>query len=470
MRIHIILLLLVPVLSFGQIQYNSSDLGGPGSIRLYNRFLNPSEEMGLSLAGEERVWDVSGTFQLNTHPSSFITPSEGIDQVTFLTFCALGGNSILNCISIWGGTNQAWQLDDTMTLLQATLVDLQRYQKKSNNRLEETFFGFKVDLQGALTPAVVVYNTPDTILNFPIQFGDSWTSSTSWSLDLGATGQDIAYESSQTRQAEVDAWGMIITPFDTFPNTIRVRSIIHRTDSIVTDQGVFPVELKQVEYMWFDTAYEMPVMIANGLATDTADILITVEYIYEATCEDPDWLLLATPTSYFLDEEGEAIVEFPVTNGNVTAIYWNFGDGSTTESLGGIAHRYTAPGIYTITARGCVEDCLPLNTCVTYTTQIEIIDTTVSIPFLNVDEAGFRFLPNPARDYVIVQIPDNIESVQFSIFDLNGKLIDRGVLSGDFGTINIESYPSGILPVMLEWNENAFPVRSMYRIVKTGLH
>lgn len=466
MRLLLLIFILIPSIGFTQIEFQSSDFGGPGSLFLYNRFLNPPTSQ-LSNAGADQIWDVSNTSQLNTHPSSFITPSEGIDQVTFLTYCALGGNPIFDCVSIWGATNQAWQLDDTMTLLQATLVDLQRYHTKSNARLEENFFGFKVDLGGTLTPAVVVYDAPDTVLTFPIQYGNSWSSTTTWALDLGALGQNISYESNQTRTAEVDAWGTIITPFDTFPNTIRVRSIIHRQDTIVTDQGTFPVDLRQVEYMWFDTAYNMPVMTANGLATDTADVLITVEYIYEATCAEPEWQLLANPSTHFLNESNEAIVEFPANVGNVTTIYWSFGDGESGESEGTTSHTYTTPGLYTVTARGCVEDCLPLNTCETFSTQVEILDTSaVSVPLIPYDEAGFIFSPNPANDFISIKIPDSVNKVEYRIYTMDGRLISNRTINGGNQTIDLSDMPDGILPVTILWEKNGTTQRSVYKIVK----
>ena len=89
--------------------------------------------------------------------------------------------------------------------------NLQRYQSKVSNLLLENFIGFTVDLSGTVTQAVIVYQNPDTVLHFPIVYGNEWTSATTYGLDLAPAGQNILYEAIQTRETRVDGWGTLMT-------------------------------------------------------------------------------------------------------------------------------------------------------------------------------------------------------------------------------------------------------------------
>lgn len=80
---------------------------------------------------------------------------------------------------------------------------------------------------------------PDTVLRFPIAYGDDWTSATQLGLDLNAAGEDIIYHSTQTRQTVIDGWGTLQTPYDTFENIIRLRSDILRLDTIIEQDTDF---------------------------------------------------------------------------------------------------------------------------------------------------------------------------------------------------------------------------------------
>ena len=61
------------------------------------------------------------------------------------------------------------------------------------------------------------------------------------------------------------------------------------------------------------------------------------------------------------------------------------------------------------------------------------LEKNAAIPFL--------IFPNPARDYIIIETPNTYNSLTYSIFDLNGKRVHQGTLSGK--SINISTLSSG---------------------------
>ncbi len=436
---------------FGQQVYQLRHYGKPGDIYLYNR-LTGAQNTEVLQSGTDVTWDLSSNTNLNTHVSEIVTPGEGINQFTFLAICTLGGISPFDCFTIWNNTDQALLIPDTLSLFQFSLTNLQRYQNKTSTRLLENFFGFTVDLGGTVTQAVIVYQSPDTIINFPVLYGNQWTSQITWTLDLSATGQNIAYSSSQDRTTSIDSWGTLITPYDTFENVIGLRSEILRQDTLITDSISIPLSLTQVEYMWFDTNYTLPVMTANGVATDSTDIISAVQYIYEATCATPTWTADSDQDVYYIDTSGTVTVNFVITNSNANEYSWDFGDSTFGTSTGSVSHSYDSAGTYAVAVSGCMTNCLPLNSCSFAIIDFEIRDTTTSVPVIPGDEIGINLYPNPVTESLTLEIPNQLGIQQYRVFDIAGRQVDRGILNTGHSVIPSDDLESGVYTIQL-WNK-----------------
>ncbi len=429
---------------FSQQQYQAGDYGGPGTIYLYNRLTSILPIQEITNAGANVNWDLSLNTELNTHPTRIISKSQAIDQFTFLTICGLSGNSPFECFNIWNNTEQSLLLQDSLSLFGYSLADLQRYQNKKSNLLLENFFGFTIDFGGLPTQGVIVYNSPDTILHFPVIYNDSWTSNIEWSIDLSPVGQNIRYTSIQNRTSLVDSWGTVITPYDTFSNVVRVRSEIVHTDTLFTDTLDVPVGITQVEYMWFDTNYKLPVMIATGVIMDTLEIINVVEYIYEATCASPTWDVQTAGTIYYIDNTGSVDVNFEITNSNANVYTWDFGDGTFETSGGGVSHTYYVAGNYSVGVTGCMTNCLPLNSCSFDILDFEIIDTVTFVKVVQGKELGLRLYPHPVREFFKIEIPDEVGPQDFSIVDIAGHLVARGRMNTGESIIRANGLQDGI--------------------------
>ena len=436
---------------FGQQVYRVNHYGKPGDVYLYNRFVG-AQHPEILVSGPNVTWNVSADANLNTHPSQIVTPSEGIDQFTFATICTLSGHSFFDCLSIWSNTEQALLIPDTLSLITFTLTNLQRYQNVTTNQLLENFFGFTADLGGSVTQAVIVYQSPDTTINFPVEYGKQWTSRIKWAIDLAAAGQNIAYSSKQSRSTSIDSWGTLITPFDTFQNVVRLRSEIVREDTLYTDSLIVPISLTQVEYMWFDTNYTLPVMTANGLATDSADIINAFQYIYEATCPIPTWVVDTDQDTYYV-VTGATLVNFVITNSNANEYSWDFGDGTFGTSTGNISHLYSTPGIYSVGVSGCMTNCLPLNSCSSDIIDFEIIHTLSALPLISGEDLGIKVYPNPVQASFTVEIPDDLGEQRYQIFDISGREVDHGILKTGKSFINSDKLVNGLYIMNMQRNE-----------------
>lgn len=434
-----------------QQEFKAIHYADPGDLYLYNRLPLGFSDQVVTQDGENVTWDLSTNHNLNTHVNQVVEPSEGISQFTFLTVCSLGGLSTFDCLAVWNSTDQAVLLKDSLFLLDFALYNLQRYQAKVSNLLLENFIGFTVELGGIPTQAVIVYQNPDTVLHFPVVYGNEWTSSTTYGLDLNPAGQNILYHAIQSRETRVDGWGTLMTPYDTFENVVRLRSDILRIDTIVQD-GTDTITLvaDQVEYMWFDTAYSLPVMTANGIIGPNDSIFInSLEYIYEATCPAPTWTVDPGSTVFYLGENGTVTIDFNVLNPNANTYDWDFGDGQFDNSTGSISHEYTAPGEYAVAVFGCMTNCLPLNSCSFQLIDFEIIDTTTSVTNVDGKTLGISVYPNPASERINLFIPSSLGEQQYAILDMTGGIVVTGTTSSGNTSIDAMDIPDGIYTLQI---------------------
>lgn len=441
----ILIVLTTIATALAQQVYQVRHYGDPGTIYLYNvaAGILPSDQ--LMQNGEDLLWDVSAFSGLNTSPALITTPGQAMDQTTFITVCVLSGINFFECLNIWSQTDRALVRQDSFSISGFSLENLQRFQNKTSSLLLENFFGFSVDA-GEPIQAAIVYQQPDTIYRFPIAYGSAWTSTINWIFDLSLTGQPLVYKSHQIRTATADAWGTIITPYDTFTNVVRLRSAIEHQDTIVSDSLVLPFAITQVEYTWFDTLYKLPVMIANGIANDTMEIISTLEYIYEATCPVPTWSVVTVSDVYYIDSSGHVNVDFLVNDPNAGVYNWDFDDGMTTTTGGSTSHSYTSGGTYTIHIEGCMTDCLPLESCNDQFIMIEVIDTLFTGSLSPVeDEVGVRIYPNPASSYLTVQAEQ--PQIAYQIYDFTGKPLLSGILSAGQGEIALTDFHTGFYTI-----------------------
>jgi PKD repeat protein len=422
--------------SHAQQEYLSKHYGNPGTTYLYNAVYGFNQDSMLIQSGPDLTWDLSNT-NVTTHLSKIVTKEQAFDYFTYLTICNFGGTSVFDCANIWNSTDQAWVNIDTLTLFNFSLTNSQRYQKRTNTLLLENFLGFKADIGSGQTPAVVVYSNPDTILHFPVVYGDHYTSSIHWQVDLNPVGQNTQYYSHQTRSTTIDGWGKIITPLQTFENTVRMRSEILRVDTLTTDAGDMPINIRQVEYMWFDTAYKLPVMIALGVITDTSEVLSSIQYLWDKTCAAPTWTASVANDTYTIDSTGSVTIDFTIDNGNADEYTWDWGDGQVTTTTGSTTHTFTEPGMYEVGLTACMTNCLPLNSC-----SFDLLDFVILADHtLPGEESGIKIYPNPVGSQINLFVPEAIGSSHFIVMDMNGKEVLKGLSS-----IGLNSFSSSLLP------------------------
>ncbi len=447
-------------LAAGQQVYQSQDYGMAGTQQLYSRHLVGFTDAEIIAHGSDVTWDVSNLVASDLLLSEIVSRDEAVDGFTFTALCGLGGINVFACLNIWNSTEQAWLVQDTQTLIQVDVSDLKHFQHKTSTQLLENFLGFSIDFNGSPTAAVIVYPTPDTVLTFPMMYGDSLSSRITWGIDLAATGQNIQYSSRQLRTSKVDGWGALMTPYDTLNGVLRVRAVLAHNDTLTTDSLTIPVMFNQVEYTWYDTSYGIPVMIANGFVTDSSEFINSVTYLVDAQCPAPTWTVSSDAPVYFIDSTGSALAHFSVEMSNAGIYSWDFGDGFLESSDDGISHVYGNPGIYTVEVTGCMTNCLPLNSCTTQTLTIEVRDTTSSTYWPDPEAYGIQIFPNPAQAQIMLMIPENSGALEFQILDLHGKQLHQGYANPGLQHVDLTKIPAGLYLIRLRATDSGQVFRS----------
>lgn len=178
-----------------------------------------------------------------------------------------------------------------------TLTDVYDYYRADANGFFNVGFGANVNG----LPTSVRRQPTDRVHQFPMNYGNEEISASAFNLNIPGLfyfGQD------QVRSNEVDGWGTLYLPADTF-EVLRVKSTIQRSDTIYIQQlgtGFRLPEPETIEYKWIAAGMGKPVLeviTVGGIAT-------TAEFFYE-----PDDITTAVNT---LRMKGPQVYPNPARN------------------------------------------------------------------------------------------------------------------------------------------------------------
>ncbi len=93
-----------------------------------------------------------------------------------------------------------------------------------------------------------------------------------------------------------------------------------------------------------------------------------------------------------------------------------------------------------------------------------IVDITEPLSTATTLETQFSFFPNPANDYLQINVlQEDISSTSFRLFDLKGSILEQGNLHTPTHFINVQHLPVGIYLLQLQQGEQFFIERIVIR-------
>ena len=176
---------------------------------------------------------------------------------------------------------------------QVQITERYEYFKKSSSALELVGYGAKING----IPSSIKYDTIDQILPLPLSYGvtDSTTAYYLLSVpSLGTYGQWIR------RKVEVDGWGTIKTPLETY-DALRVKTTLYQRDTMYFNQMGFGNEFErsiEYHYNWYAANEKVPVFSAKVVNMITNEVKYkgsTNSSITESKHDEP--IIFPSPTN-----------------------------------------------------------------------------------------------------------------------------------------------------------------------------
>ncbi|MEZ4775163.1 MAG: PKD domain-containing protein [Bacteroidia bacterium] len=369
------------VSSFAQPVFQMSDYAAVGDSFVMSATQLNLTGLDFAQAGAGVSWDYSSLVGTGQDVVGFIDPDNAGYRTAWIANCIVTTGGIFTCSPKWNNiTNLAVrETDDSnpglLNLLPVGVSNIVTHYNNSNNYLQETLLGISVGSGGLSLPFPLDYTIPDTIFRFPINYQDVDSSASAFSLDLNPFGVDFVYSSSQKRINTVEGWGSLITPYDTFTSTLKIRTVIYHNDSISTQGNTLPGNITtEVVYSWLDPGTGYPVLRATGLLAAGVEVITNVRFLDSVRCYDPVAFFLATPIPVIADpSSGQATVNFTNLSQNADQFSWDFGDGGTAISPNP-SHNFIGAGVYPVQLIACNSVCDPLR-CDTIEIPVIVIDT-----------------------------------------------------------------------------------------------
>ncbi len=321
-----------------QITIGPDDMPNAGDTIRYRNTV--ATAVDINLTGADVVWDLG----------DLAIQAEGAD-----TMVSVGSTPILyqlffNNIFLYPQHRADHAVKGTdFGFQQLSLQDVYDYFRADDNGFFNVGFGANVNG----LPTSVRRIPVDRIHAFPMNFGDTDVVPSAFSVSvpgLFTFGQD------QIRTNEVDGWGTLVLPGNTF-EVLRVKSTLQRSDTIFVDQFGFGFRIPEpetIEYKWIAAGMGKPVLqvITTGGIATSARFFYEPEITTNVTEQvGTDPLLFPNPANneVFLRSEGNGTVQIVITDPLGRTVHAQRSNGGAVQriDLAGFAE-----GAYTVHSVG----------------------------------------------------------------------------------------------------------------------
>lgn len=215
-------------------------------------YWNTTTMQDVADTGPDHVWDFS----------TLVAGLEGADTMVTVGSTPIAYQLFFNNALLYPDHKASFaKRGQSLGFQNFSLSNLFDYYKNDGTGFRNVGFGASVNG----LPTSVRRNPVDWIYHFPLQYGDEDSSASHFQVSvplLGFFGQD------QMRHNEVDGWGTLILPTDTF-EVLRVKTRLNRRDTVYIEQfstGFAIEEPETFEYKWLAQGMGLPVLQVTTVA------------------------------------------------------------------------------------------------------------------------------------------------------------------------------------------------------------
>ena len=236
----------------------------------------PTSAPPLSRRGANQTWNYAGLSPVSQRVETFLPIATVTATSLFyaFTFGALGG---VNRATV--AAPQALPLPAGLPLTDT----YQFFATSAATAAQQDFrsVGFGGSLGGTAVPVTYASQAQqDIIYRFPLSFASPADSSNSFFATPAAVAPVGYLSQKRKRVNRPDAWGSLVTPFGTFPQTVRVVTKLIDHDSVAlggTPGQGFDVPLTR-EYKWLAKGIHVPVLTITTRVLAGQETITGVEY------------------------------------------------------------------------------------------------------------------------------------------------------------------------------------------------
>jgi len=245
--------------SEAQITIGLEDMPDAGDTVRYSTAITTVD---MSDTGPDHVWDFSDLASIGA----------GADTMVTVSSTPLLYQLYFNNVLFYPNYLASFAMRGASIGLQGFSIDnVFDYYKSNSTGYRDVGFGATINQ----LPSSVQRTPVDYIYRFPMAYGNIDSSASAFNISVPTLGY---YGQSQMRRNEVDGWGTLYLPADTF-QVLRVKSRIERADTVHVDQfdlGFAIPEPETIEYKWIAQGMKEPVL----QVTTVGGVPTAVRFVY----------------------------------------------------------------------------------------------------------------------------------------------------------------------------------------------
>lgn len=230
--------LLSSILVNAQITITSDDMPSPGDTIRTSIGIN-TDSFDFAATGENFLWDFRALNPMVQRVDTFLSVTE--TPIAFWPFFIGSANLVapFNPSQLFQG-----------------LPDAEAFRFLNNSASSFKDVGYGVLLDG--TPLPLKFSQADEIYQFPMTYGQSFTSAANLEIGVPDFGYILV---DRNRQNEIDGWGTLSTPYGTF-EVLRYKSVVSEYDSVYIESNGQATALQRdyVEYHWLANQSGLPLL------------------------------------------------------------------------------------------------------------------------------------------------------------------------------------------------------------------
>ncbi len=389
---------MLAIASNAQVTYTSAEFAGAGEEFTVSK-ASSFTGMNFATTGANHNWNYS-TLSADSQSTAGWQNPNGAGYK--LSWC-LSHLYLFNCNSQFNNNfTHSTLMSDGFELMNYGVSNIVEHSRVNASGFANRMRGLTATVNNISIPLTVDYDDPDELYQFPMNYNDTYTTTGHLSMDLNNLGMPFTYTLATERTNTVQGWGSLTTPMRNFPNVLKLKSKLVKTETYVYNGINIPITTTTISYQWFSPDYGMPVLQADGFELFNLFVPLTVTYLDEQLCLTADANFAYLPVGNYDPDSQSATVPFVNLAANYDSVVWDFGDGETaTEATP--SHVYDCPGTYqvtmTVTNNACAttsSDSVTLPVIVTDTQNALTLGITVTGDTLTAD----RSLPGTTYQWV----------------------------------------------------------------------